>query len=182
MRAEVACRRFWRAAIAWAVCAGLLLSSLGCGGTSSTSVTDGNAWATKTQQLCREKRAAIVRLGYIHITYAGIARVGLPSVKRSLESYLGRLLAVLRDFSQRQQQFATPPSLVPTMKQATEVDAESQQATSRLRQEVANTKTAAGLSAAFQRWTASLQRLAARGDALARQLNLPDCKSNSASP
>jgi hypothetical protein len=40
--------------------------------------------------LCREKRAAIAGLGNVHITYAGIARAGLPAVKRSLDGYLAR--------------------------------------------------------------------------------------------
>jgi hypothetical protein len=171
-------------------CAGLLLSLTGCGGSNATTHTgagpsnaSANAvatWASRTQQLCREKRAAIARLGYVHITYAGIARVGLPTVKRSLEGYLGRLMALLRDFSRRQRQVATPPSVASTMRMATEADAQSQAATSRLRRAVMNAKTAVELSAAFRGWIATLRGLAARGDALAQQLNLPDCRSGSA--
>jgi hypothetical protein len=33
------------------------------------------------------------QLGSVHITYAGIARAGLPAVKRSLDRYLARLAA-----------------------------------------------------------------------------------------
>jgi hypothetical protein len=85
---------------ALALSAALSLGGTGCGG--STSATDTKtsapaaasaraAWAARTQELCREKRAAIAGLGYVHITYAGIARVGLPAVKRALDRYLGQL-------------------------------------------------------------------------------------------
>jgi hypothetical protein len=174
-----------RLLIACVACAGLALAPLGCGGTSSRRTASGQGdgsstraeWATRTQQLCREKRVAIGRLGYVHITYAGIAREGLARVKGLLDDYLGRLLGVLRDFYQRQQQIATPPPLRPTVAMATEVDLQSQTATSRVRRDVASATTASALSAAFSAWIATLQRLAARGDALAQELNLPACRS-----
>jgi hypothetical protein len=106
--------------------------------------------------------------------------VGLPSVKRSLDRYLARLLAVLHDFSQRQQQLVTPAPLNSTMVMVKEVDLQSQSATSRLRRDVASAKTATEFSAAFHVWIVTLHRLAVRGDALARQLNLPTCRSGSA--
>jgi hypothetical protein len=140
------------------------------------------AWASGTQQLCREKRAAIASLGYVHITYGGIARVGLPAVKRSLDGYLARLLDVLRTFSRRQRQLVTPPSLRPTMAMADEVDRQSQSATTQLRHEVASADTAGRLSDAFRAWIVTSRRLAATGDELARQLNLPGCRSGSPPP
>jgi hypothetical protein len=167
--------------------AALLPSLCACGGsksaTHSASATSTaaraapTAWAYQTQQLCQQKRVAIARLGYVHITYGGIARVGLPAVKRSLDSYLSRLLAVLRDFHQRQQQIPTPQSAVPAIRQAYALDSRSQTATTQLRAAVANARTPQQLSSAFNAWTATLQRLSRRGDELARQLNLPGCRS-----
>jgi hypothetical protein len=167
--------------------AALLLSLVGCGGSGSTSRSASTsttaapsalaAWATQTQQLCIQKREAIARLGYVNITYAGIARVGLAAVKRLLDRYLGRLLAVLRDFHQRQRQVPTPASVAPAMRLATALDGESRAATSQLQAAVAKVQTAGQLSSAFSAWTARLQRLSARGDALTRQLNLAACRS-----
>jgi hypothetical protein len=168
-------------------CVALLPGLLGCGGNTSTtnkastrsdvSASAREAWAVETQQLCLEKRAMIARLGYVHITYAGIARAGLPAVKRSLDRYLARLLAVLSDFSRRQRQLTTPPSLSSMMAMANAVDSQSQSATNRLRRDIASSKTPAELSAAFSGWITTTQRLAVRGDGLARQLNLPRCLS-----
>jgi hypothetical protein len=149
--------------------------------TSSASTSARATWAARTQQLCREKRLMVGQLGSVHITYAGIARVGLPAVKRWLDRYLARLLAILRDSSQRQRQLPIPPSLSSTIAMATEIDRQSQSATRRLRHDVASAGTAAALSGAFRAWIATSQRLAARGDALARQLNLPMCRSGAAS-
>lgn len=176
------CRPRWPCprALAWLACAGLLLAA--CGGASSSSHTTSKpsstvVWASSTQQLCREKQAAISNLGGVHITYAGIARVGLPAVKRSLEGYLDRLLAVLREFSERQHRLATPPAFVSTMKAAAETDAESEAATSRLRASVARLTSAAQLSAAFRAWATTLSQLSARGDAEAARLKLPACRA-----
>jgi hypothetical protein len=138
-------------------------------------------WASRTERLCRDKRAAITGLGYVHITNAGIARVGLPAVKHKLDLYLGRLLGVLQDFAGRQRQLAAPPSLSSTMAAATDADRQAQAATSRLRREVASASSPTELSVAFRGWTTRLQRLAARGDVLADQLNLPACRGTSAS-
>jgi hypothetical protein len=194
-----------RSLIGALACAGSLLVASGCGGsansssvasskpvhpvitsatgtagaTTTTSASSAGiaAWAAQTQKLCIAKRAAIARLGDVHITYAGIARVGLPAVKRSLDRYLGKLLAVLSGFERRQQLIATPPSLRPVMSQAAAIDAQSQNATRRVRADVASSNTAAELSAGFNSWLATLQRLSARGDAVARQLGLSACRS-----
>jgi hypothetical protein len=173
--------------LALLACGALLLGLPACGGSPTTHssstpshATTASVWASQTQQLCREKRAAIASLGYVHITYAGIARIGLPAVKGILDRYLLRLLAVLRTFSQRQHQLTTPPAFVSTMAVASEVDGESQAATIRVQQSVAGANSPAGLTAAFGVWLATLQRLSARGDALAQQLNLPACRSGSA--
>lgn len=165
---------------ALATCTALLIG--GCGGSSSSTRTTGAssagvAWAAQTQALCREKRAAIAHLGSAHITYAGIARVGLPAVKRTLDAYLGRVLGVLRAFSSRQRQLTTPAADVSAMGTAAEIDAESQAATARLKAEIAGVGNARALSAAFRSWLASLQQLTARGNAVARQLNLPACRA-----
>jgi hypothetical protein len=137
------------------------------------------AWASGTQHLCREKKAAIASLGYVDITYGGIARVGLPAVKHILDGYLARLLGVLRSFTTRQQQLVTPPSLRVTMAAANQIDQQAQSATTRLRDGVARAKTAGEFSDAFHAWVATLQRLVARDDKLAQQMNLPACLSGS---
>jgi hypothetical protein len=169
---------------------GLLIGIAGCGGSAATPRTPAKpaatpsaavAWAASTQQLCREKVAAVTALGSVHITYGGIARVGLPAVRRTLDAYLARLLAVLREFARRQQQLQTPLAAASAMRVAREVDGESQAATSRLRTQVAAAQSPAQLSAAVQGWLATLKPLAARGDAVARQLNLPGCRSGAAS-
>ena len=198
----------WKLLIVLSACTGPLLLASGCGssarsssvapraasssaptvaahtGTPATTTTASAsnagiaAWASQTQQLCVAKRAAIEKLGYVHIIYAGIARVGLPAVRRSLDRYLTKLLAVLIDFDRRQQRLATPPSLRSAMSQAAETDVESQDATRRVRAAVASSKTAAELSAGFNAWLVTLQRLSARGDAVAQQLGLPACRSD----
>lgn len=194
----------WRAAhgpsIACVACAALLLGLAACGGSASTARTtstrsdpsastprttsarnaaasDRAVWASQTQRLCREKRAAIARLGNIHITYAGIRRVGLPAVKRILDGYLARLLVVLHYFSERQQQLIAPADARAAMAQAAAVDRRSQEATGRLRADIAIAGTPAAFAAAFRVWIATTARLAARGDTLARQLDLPACRS-----
>ena len=63
------------------------------------------------------------------------------------------------------------------MAEARQVDAQTQAATNHLRQALAGATNANDLSAAFRSWLASLQQLAARGDAAARRLDLPDCES-----
>lgn len=166
------------------VCVGLLGLAGGCGGSGSNGTsTIGNqpnrvsVWDAQTQALCREKQAAIANLGSVHITYGGIARLGLPAVKQLLARYLRRLLAVLRHFSARQQQLATPPSRLAIMAKVRGLDAELQAATVHLRTELASVTSATGLSAAFRTWLSALQRLGARGEVLARQLKLPACES-----
>lgn len=134
-------------------------------------------WAVRTGQLCQQKRAAIAALGEVHITYAGIARVGLPAVKAKLESYLGRLLGVLEKFAARQREVPLPDSLATPAAAAAELDRESQATTAKLRRQVAAAANAAELSQAFRQWLTSLQRLSARGDAIARALKLPQCRS-----
>jgi hypothetical protein len=156
---------------------------VGCGGSTKpkpASASAYTAWAAQTQRLCVQKRAAITRLGSVHITYAAIKQVGLPAVKRTLEGYVTRLLAVLRTFSQRQQRLTPPAPLVSTMAAANAVDRASHDATIGLQQAIAHSSTAAQLSAAFKSWLGKLQGLAARGDSLARQLNLPKCESSAA--
>lgn len=160
---------------------------LGCGSNSATTTTTSSvttataaaraSWAASTQALCREKRAAIADLGGVHITYAGIARVGLPAVKRSLERYLTRLLAVLRGFSARQHRLPTPSAVVPEMDLARSIDAKSQAATRHLRYRISTVTSAAALATAFRAWLATTQQLAQRGDAVAQRLNLAACRS-----
>src|SRR5205085_6871896 len=67
-----------RVLVACVMCLGLLEGLPGCGGhapaVSRTIPTTGGgsapaSWAAQTQALCRQKRAAIARLGYINITY-----------------------------------------------------------------------------------------------------------------
>lgn len=163
---------------------GVLLGVSACGGSASTARTtstssaasDRALWASQTQQLCREKRAAIARVGNIHTTYAGIRRVGLPAVKRIVDRYLARLLVVLHDFSGRQQQLIAPTDVRAAMAQAAAFDRQSQEATSRLRVDIARAGTPAAFAAAFRVWIATTARLTARGDAVARQLDLPACR------
>jgi hypothetical protein len=134
-------------------------------------------WAFQTQQLCREKRAAIAGLGGVHITNGGIQRLGLPGVKRLLNRYLNRLVAVLNDFSRRQQRIATPASVASAMATANQVNRQSVAATTQLQIDLAQAGTVSELSQAFQTWLSTTAQLAVRGDAVARQLNLPACQS-----
>jgi hypothetical protein len=135
------------------------------------------AWSYETQQLCREKRAAVAGLGNVHITYAGIQRVGLPGVKRLLDHYLNRLIGVLDDFSRRQRRIATPASVASVMAAANQVNRQSVAATTQLKLDIAQAGTVSELSQAFQNWLSTTAQLAARGDAAARRLNLPACQS-----
>src|SRR5689334_17912426 len=116
---------------------GLLLGVLGCGSsktsTHSASVSEAStlaAWRASTQQLCTEKRSAIAGLGNVDITYGGIARLGLPAVKRLLDGYLGRVIGVVDTFDRRGRALATPPSVKPTIALAFELDRETTAATS----------------------------------------------------
>ena len=169
-------------------CAGLAIASAGCG--SGSDATRGIAaepfatagWRAKTQQLCRQKRAAVAQLGYVNITFAGIARIGLPAVKRKLESYLTRLLAILHRFAARQRQLRTPSPLALAMARASADNIRAEQATEQLRAQLAAAPSAIKLSSAFGDWTTTLQRLSAHGDVVARQLNLPGCRSGAATP
>jgi hypothetical protein len=186
LSAKVAFRGNRRRLILCIACAVVVFGQPGCGGstatksaapTSAAPTSASAAWASRTEQLCREKRAAITRLGYVHITYAGIARVGLPTVKQKLDLYLARLLGVLHDFAGRQRQLAPPPLLRSTMAVASDLDGQAQAGVSRLRRDAASAKSAIELSTAFRVWITNSQGLAARGDVLARELNLPDCRS-----
>jgi hypothetical protein len=163
--------------------AGSVILLAACGGTSSSTSQSASkpsaeaAWAASTQQLCQQKKAAIANLGGVDINYAGIARLGLPAVKRSLDRYLDRLLAVLRSFAQRQQQLATPPRFISTMGTAAEIDAETQAATAGLRTEVADATSAGELSAAFRGWTSTLAQLSAQSSAVMARVHLPACSA-----
>jgi hypothetical protein len=117
----------------------------------------------------------------VHITYGGIASVGLPAVKRLLRQYVGRLQAILRSFYRRGQQIPVQSSLRATMQQANANSLQSQSVTSRLQRELLRAQTAAQLSSAFNAWIAALRPLAVQGDAMARKLGLTSCLS-SASP
>jgi hypothetical protein len=103
--------------------------------------------------------------------------VGLPAVKGILDRYLARLLALLRNFSARQQQLTAPAEVRAAMAQAAAIDRRSQEATSRLRADIARAGTPAAFAAAFRVWIATTARLAARADVLARQLDLSACRS-----
>jgi hypothetical protein len=181
--------RACRPLIGSVVCVSVAFALLGCGSSSpktstsasSTSAAATAAWAARTQQLCVQKEAAIAQLGNVNITYGGIARIGLPAVKQLLDRYLGRLLGILRLFHQRQLQLTPPPSFAPAVAQAAQLDLEAQAATTRVRSDIANAQTANQLSAAFQTWLTTLKGLTPRGDALARQLNLPKCSSAASS-
>lgn len=178
--------------VAAAVIAGIALMLAGCGGGKSGStgtraasgartaaVTSPTVWAQRTQALCQQKRAAVAALGYVHITYGGIARVGLPAVKRSLDAYLGRLLSVLREFSARQRLIPAPASVAGLMNEARALDESSQAVTADLRRALGGVRSASALSAAFRAWGARTAELAARGDALARHLHLRGCLATS---
>jgi hypothetical protein len=168
-----------------AACAVLFALVAGCGGSgkpdavSSSSAAPSSlaVWDRATQNLCREKEAAIAHLGGVHITYGGIARFGLPAVKRLLDGYLGRLLAILRRFEERQRALGAPPSVASITTRIRAIDIQLQAATVRLRTEVAHVTSAAGLSAVFRAWGSTLQRLDVRAEALAQQLKLPACES-----
>jgi hypothetical protein len=163
-------------------CAALSVGLLACGSSSKSSTrasadTARTAWTAQTEQLCEQKRAALAALGSVHITYGGIARVGLPAVKRMLGRYVGRLLVVLHTFELRQARLVAPSTLRSAAAEARQIDRQSQRATTRLKETVAQAKTPAALSAAFGSWTTTLRGLAARGDQLASRLNLPACRS-----
>lgn len=177
--------------LAGVICMTLLGLAAGCGGSagsgagkhSNDTSTVGQrlsglaAWDAKTQQLCREKRAALASLGNVDITYGGIARIGLPAVKRLLERYLNRLLGVLREFAGRQRALSTPPSLVGVMTKIRAVDVQIQAATVHLHGAVARVTSAAGLSSVFRAWLASLQHLSGHAETQALALKLPACES-----
>ncbi len=157
-----------------------LLGLAGCDGNATPTGQHPSGlavWNAKTEALCREKQEAIADLGSVHITYGGIARLGLPAVKGLLTRYLDRLVAVLRHFAARRQQLTTPASRVSVMTKVTELDGEVQAATVHLRTELAGVTSAPALSGAFRIWLTALQRLGARGETLAQQLKLPACES-----
>jgi hypothetical protein len=150
------------------------------GTTASSSLT---VWKRKTEQLCAQKSAAVSALGNIHITYAGIARVGLPKVKLALERYLGRLLGVLARFSTRQHRLTPPASIASLFAQAAAINRVSEAATVLLRKRIGGVQSAHQLASVFSSWVATVQTVAARSDKLAHQLHLTGCLSGAtASP
>jgi hypothetical protein len=153
-------------------------------GTTGTTAGDPlTVWKTKTEQLCAQKRAAVAALGNIHITYAGIARVGLPKVKLALERYLGRLVGVLEEFHARQHQLTPPASIAAIFAQAEVNSHAAEAATVLLRTRIAGVQSAQRLASAFSTWLATVKTLAARSDKLAHQLHLTGCLSGAtASP
>jgi hypothetical protein len=177
-----------RPLLSWVAGVVLALGLLGCGASTSTrnaaatsraSASARAAWTAQAQRLCVEKVAAIQRLGDVHITYGGIARLGLPAVKGLLERYLARLQAVVREFHDRQLRLATPLPLAATIARAAALDLQSQAATTRLQTAAAHATTAAELAAAFQSWLTTLAQLAPSGNALAREAHLPLCEAGS---
>jgi hypothetical protein len=118
---------------------------------------------------------AVARLGYVHITYAGIAQEGLPAVKRKLEHYLDRLLGVLRTVAARQEALDPPTDLSSTAAAARALARQEQAITVTLKEEVAGAANAQQLAAAFRGWLQRDGQLAVRANTLARRLGLPDC-------
>jgi hypothetical protein len=170
--------------IVWAATAALVVGASNCGGSGSAHHTASGtssasaqhaAWAAKTQQLCREKQTAIAQLGYVHITYGGITRLGLPAVKRLLDRYLARLLAVQREFYTRQGQVPTPAAVAAPVAIARRASRASQTATEIAIRRVAAAKTAKQLAGAFRLWLVTLAHLGAQQQSLAPQLDLPAC-------
>jgi hypothetical protein len=143
---------------------------------STSSVSDATAqWRAKVQQQCRENEAAVERLGYIHITYGGIVRIGLPAVKQKLDVYLGRLLAVMRAEGQRGDQLTPPPQFHSFAVTAHRLNAQEQSITESLRTSVDKSQTARELSAAFTTWLRANEPLEARSEVLARDANVLAC-------
>ncbi|MGO9789177.1 MAG: hypothetical protein ACLP8S_06550 [Solirubrobacteraceae bacterium] len=148
-------------------------SALPNGGATSTAVA---TWADEAQQLCLAKHAALLALGYVHITYGGIERVGLPAVERLLDHYLVRLLGVLELYAQRQRRLNPPVSDVALLASARALDSESLSATRHLESAIAGASTAEQFAENFHAWIATLQSLGRRGDALALALHIPQCR------
>lgn len=172
--------------IALALCA-LALVPLGCGGSSSksssTTATSNAAalWRNRTQQICKDGQAAIAKLGYVEITYAGIARVGLPAVKQKLDVWIGRLLAILGAVAQQQRLLHPPTELSSAATAERQVETQEQHITQQLRSDIAASRTAREFSAAFRSWVQSDQEVVARGNSLASQYGLLACVAPAAS-
>jgi hypothetical protein len=178
---------------AWVICLTVICVSA-CGGTASAPRTTAShsapstprrggttsnpaaTWADETQQLCIAKHATILALGYVHITYGGIERVGLPAAKRVLDHYLVRLLGVLERYEQQQRRLTPPASDVALVASAHGVDSESISATRHLESAMGDATTAEQFHRDFQAWITTLQSLDTRGDALARALHVPQCR------
>jgi hypothetical protein len=167
--------------LAVAACALALTSvPLACGGSSSTTsttaaVNTAELWRNRTQQICTDGDSAIRALGDVHITYAGIAQIGLPAVKHKLDVYLRRLLAIMQTVAQQERELHPPAQLSAAAATEHQIAAQEGDATRQLRKEVHAAQSASELSAAFNRWLARDGQLIARGNAFAQQYNLPEC-------
>jgi hypothetical protein len=167
--------------LAVAACAlALAAVALGCGGSSSktgTTATVNTAalWRNRTQQICTDGASAVRALGYVHITYGGIAQVGLPAVKHKLDVYVGRLLAILQTATQQERELHPPAQLSVAAGAERTIEAEEGDATGTLRRDVDAANSAAELSAAFNRWLERDAKLVQKGNAFARQYGLPEC-------
>jgi uncharacterized protein YidB (DUF937 family) len=172
----------------------LAIAVTACGGSSSsssagastktaqsprTSTTAGPAsaspWRAATDQLCQAKLGALVRLGYVDITYAGIAREGLPKIKRLLLAYFARMLALERHFGALQLQIPVPGSIRFDAVRADRIEASEEASITRLQVQLGSVSSAAELSAAFNGWLGGGRALAVQGNALAHTLGLGAC-------
>jgi hypothetical protein len=158
----------------------LTAAPLGCGGSSSTTSTTATVsaaqlWRNRTQQICADGQSAIRALGVVHITYEGIARLGLPAVKHKLDVYVDRLLAILQTVAQQERELHPPAQLSAAATAEREIQGEEGDATRTLRRELDAANSAPELSAAFNRWLARDAQLVTRGNAFARQYGLPEC-------
>ncbi len=143
--------------------------------TGATASSGVSTWQTATNQLCAGKRAAVARLGGIHITYAGIAQEGLPKIRKLLDAYLARMLAVDRHFKARQDRISVPVSIRADAAEADRIEASEEASIKQLRFQLGAVGSAAELSAAFNTWLTAGQRLAVTGNALAHKFNLSAC-------
>jgi hypothetical protein len=138
-------------------------------------VTAAELWRNRTQQICTDGESAIRALGYVHITYGGIAQLGLPAVKHKLDVYVGRLLAIMQTVTQQERELVPPGRLSGAATAERAIAAEEGDATRTLRREVRAARNASELSAAFNRWLAHDAQLVAKGNAFAKRYGLPEC-------
>lgn len=173
-------RTAWKRLVT-AACA-LALTSVppGCGGSSSTTsttapVNSAELWRNRTQQICADGESAIKALGFVHITYGGIAQLGVPAVKHKLDVYVDRLLAILQTVAQQQRELHPPAQLSAAATAEREIEGQEGDATRTLRRALDAAQSPLELSAAFNRWLERDQQLIDRGNTLARQYDLPEC-------